>query len=293
VSLRLDMLRAAANARRRRPDVAEGVGRFLQSAAMPDGGFAGRGPASDLYYTVFGMQTMTALDAPAPADARRAYLEFFGDGAALDFVHLACLARCWALVPGGAPAQVRRAIGRRLETCRAADGGYHPTPGAAAGTAYAGFLAVGACQDVETPLPDPAGLVRGLDSLRADDGGYANLPAMPRSSTPATAAAIVALAELGESVDPAATAWLAGQMDSDGGWRAVPAAPIADLLSTATALHALATAGAALDDIRRPCRRFVESLWTDEGGFRGHWADDHVDCEYTFYGLLALGHLLD
>lgn len=293
MGLRLDMLRAAANVRRRRSDVVEGVGRFLQSAALPDGGFAGRGSASDLYYTVFGMQTMAALGVPAPADAGRAYLESFGDGAALDFVHLACLARCWALVPGGAPAQVRSAIGRCLETCHATDGGYHPTPGAAAGTAYAGFLAVGAYQDIETPLPDPAGLVRALRSLRASDGGYANLPAIRQSSMPATAAAIVALAELGEPLDPAATAWLAGQIDSDGGWRAMPAAPLPDLLSTATALHALATAGATLDAIRRPCRRFVESLWADKGGFRGHWTDEQIDCEYTFYGLLALGHLLD
>lgn len=27
------------------------------------------------------------------------------------------------------------------------------------------------------------------------------------------------------------------------------------------------------------------------GGFHGHWADDHLDVEYTSYALLALGHL--
>ena len=27
------------------------------------------------------------------------------------------------------------------------------------------------------------------------------------------------------------------------------------------------------------------------GGFHGNWSDDYLDCEYTFYGLLALGHL--
>jgi hypothetical protein len=35
----------------------------------------------------------------------------------------------------------------------------------------------------------------------------------------------------------------------------------------------------------------VDTLWSAEGGFHGHWADDHLDAEYTFYGLLALGHL--
>jgi hypothetical protein len=39
------------------------------------------------------------------------------------------------------------------------------------------------------------------------------------------------------------------------------------------------------------CLDFVDSLWSAEGGFHGHWADDHLDAEYTYYGLLALGHL--
>jgi len=32
-------------------------------------------------------------------------------------------------------------------------------------------------------------------------------------------------------------------------------------------------------------------LWTNRGGFYGNWLDDTLDCEYTYYGLLALGHL--
>ena len=64
-----------------------------------------------------------------------------------------------------------------------------------------------------------------------------------------------------------------------------------DLLSTATALHALAAVGAPLDDLREPCLDFLDSLWDHRGGFHGSWADDALDCEYVFYGLLALGHL--
>ncbi len=64
-----------------------------------------------------------------------------------------------------------------------------------------------------------------------------------------------------------------------------------DLLSTATALHALAGLETSLDSIREPCLDFLDSLWDNAGGFHGHWADDTLDCEYTFYGLLALGHL--
>jgi prenyltransferase beta subunit len=193
----------------------------------------------------------------------------------------------------GPDEQTRRAVLARLETWRSADGGYNPAPGAAAGTAYASFLALGACEDFAARVPDETGLARSLAGLRSADGGYANTPAAARGSTAATAAAIVTLMELGQNVDRRATDWLLAQHAPEGGFRAIPAAPIPDLLSTATALHALARAGVSLDEIRQPCREFVEGLWADDGGFRGHWADDATDCEYTFYGLLALGRLAE
>ena len=43
--------------------------------------------------------------------------------------------------------------------------------------------------------------------------------------------------------------------------------------------------------IKESCLNFIDSLWTNEGAFHGNWTDDVVDCEYTFYGILALGHL--
>ncbi len=64
-----------------------------------------------------------------------------------------------------------------------------------------------------------------------------------------------------------------------------------DLLSTATALHAVAGMGVDLAPIREACLDFIDSLWCSEGAFQGHWADTQLDCEYVFYGLLALGHL--
>ena len=77
----------------------------------------------------------------------------------------------------------------------------------------------------------------------------------------------------------------------EGGFFAVPAAPIPDLLSTATALHALRSMGASLDAVREPCLDFIQLLWTGGGSFCGSWADPTPDCEYTYYGLLALGSL--
>jgi len=46
-----------------------------------------------------------------------------------------------------------------------------------------------------------------------------------------------------------------------------------------------------LQPIQEACLDFVDSLWTSRGGFYGSWADGTLDCEYTYYGLLALGHL--
>jgi len=43
--------------------------------------------------------------------------------------------------------------------------------------------------------------------------------------------------------------------------------------------------------LRGPCLDFVESLRTDAGGYRGLALDEEADAEYTFYALLALGHL--
>ena len=64
-----------------------------------------------------------------------------------------------------------------------------------------------------------------------------------------------------------------------------------DLLSTAVVLHALASLERPLKKFVEPSLDFIDTLWTNRGAFHGHWADDETDCEYTFYGLLALGHL--
>jgi len=64
-----------------------------------------------------------------------------------------------------------------------------------------------------------------------------------------------------------------------------------DLLSTATALHALAGLEISVSAVKDKCLDFVDSLWTNRGGFYGSWADDTIDCEYTYYALLSLGHL--
>jgi len=267
------------------------VAAFLRQQLTAAGGFSDRAGAPDLYYTVFGLEGLIAVHHDPLSPATRSYLQTFGDGEGLDYVHLCCLARAWATITRAATGVPVSALAARIESFRTSDGGYNATPQASSGTAYAAFLALGAYQDLRVDLPDVHRLLRSLATLRSLDGAYGNQPQMPRGQTSATAAAIAVHRQLGETPDEALGDWLLARVHSQGGFTAAPDAPIPDLLSTATALHALATLQRPLDDVRDLCLDFVDTLWTNRGGFYGHWADEHLDCEYTYYGLLALGHL--
>jgi Prenyltransferase and squalene oxidase repeat len=308
VSIRLEMLRAARLAPKPLGESALLVASFLRRQQREDGGFRGRTDQSDLYYTVFGLEGLLALS-PERAQSggevfERAaiYLDSFADGAGLDFVHLCCLARCWASVNAAGRPTARSLLTNgvplleRLETFRSRDGGYNPVPGSRHGTAYAGFLALGACQDLHVSMPNPIGLARCLATLQTEEGAWSNEQAGATAraalgSTNATAAAATTLRNLGQPVSARVASWLLARAHPQGGFAAAPNVPMPDMLSTATALHALAGQQAPLGPLAEACLDFVDSLWTNEGGFYGHWQDDHLDCEYTFYALLALGHL--
>ena len=272
-------------------DAGDLVPTYLRGSVNADGGFQDRAGNSDLYYTVFGLESLLAFREEPPPGARR-YLEGFGDGASLDFVHLCSLARCWASVSADGPSpDVTAAILQHLETYRSGDGAYAVSRGEPHGTIYASFLALGAAQDLRADVPNRERLLECVIARRAVDGGYANHPGAVEGSTPATAAAVMLLRHLDANADPSASDWLLARCHRDGGFFAAPGAPIPDLLSTATALHALAALHTSFDHLREPCLDFLDSLWTSRGGFFGSWPDDTLDCEYTYYGLLALGHL--
>ena len=297
MSIRLEMLQVARLAPKiLGPDATALVANFLRTQQNPDGGFRDRKGTSDLYYTVFGLDALTALQQPFETERLRAYLQTFGEGGGLDFVHLCALARAWAALGIEAlPAVTKASLLARLGTFRARDGGFNSQSGKERGTAYSAFLGLAAYQDLRVPLPEPLELVRSLKFLETEDGAWTNevfgQGRMPVGATNATAAAVTVLRNLNQPVNSAVGEWLLAQVHPPGGFFAVPGAPIPDLLSTATALHALAGLQFPFEVIKEPCLDFVDSLWTNEGGFHGNWADDHLDCEYTCYGLLALGHL--
>jgi len=267
------------------------VAGFFRSCLNPDGGFRNRTGESDLYYTVFGLEGLIALQEPVPTDRVTPYLRRFDRLAQLDLVHLACLARCWVAVSRDLSVIPVRDILERVELHRAGDGGYALAAGADRGNAYASFLALGAYEDLQSPLPGADRLLAALAGLRAHDGGFSNVPGDTHGITTVTAAAVAAMRSLGAATDTYLGMWLLDRCHSSGGFFAGPDAPVPDLLSTATALHALSSLHVPLGGIREACLDFVDSLWTNRGAFFGTWADDEADCEYTYYALLALGHL--
>ncbi|HEY5914963.1 MAG TPA: prenyltransferase/squalene oxidase repeat-containing protein [Verrucomicrobiae bacterium] len=332
MSLRLEMLNAARLAPKVLGESTGLVRRFFLDQQHPDGGFKNRANRSDLYYLQFGLAGLAAVSELDPTgeiktrpredfvDRVTRYLTAFGDGADLDFVHLCCLARSWAalqgLVPNSVSLPALKPILGRLELHRTPDAGYNPQRGSVSGTAYGAFLALGAYQDLAACIPRPGGLASSLAALQTGDGAYTNSrePQTPTVSsfadhfsepgpepngrsrfagtTNATAAAVVVLDQLGAPVHDREREWLLARLHPGGGFLASPESPVPDLLSTATALHTLATLGIRKDTISERCLDFIDSLWTNVGGFYGHWGDQAVDCEYTFYGLLALGSLV-
>lgn len=291
MSLHLEMLQVARLAPKQLGDAADLINDFVRSSQTADGGFGDRDGNADVYYTWFGIACLIALHEPLPEDGLRRFTTELADGEGLDFVHLTSLIRCRASLSEPISDAESAAFAARLEAFRAEDGGFHHAElGNPVTSAYGAMLGLGALQDLGRE--HQAGpLAHVLSCMQTADGAYANEPGMPIGSTNATAAAITTLRNLGIDVSQPAADWLFARHYARGGFFAVPAAPIPDLLSTATALHALSGMRQDLRRVREPCLDYLDSLWTSQGGFFGHWAEEALDCEYSYYGLLALGHL--
>ena len=291
MSLRLEMLQVARLAPSLLGEEASGlVETFVRTQQHPKGGFCDReGQNPDLYYTVFALDTLTALQAALPQETLR-FLEQEEATGEPDFVHLCSLARCLSCFPqrhGQVPE-----ILAEIEAFRSQDGGYSQTK-EGMGSAYACFLAYGAYSDHGMDVPDAGGVVECLGSLFQKSGAWSNDAMIPVANVPASAAAIAVLRNLGGLIpEETVVAFMRGCFHAEsGGFTPFQGAPLPDLLSTAVALHALDGLQCPLEEIKDPCLDYLDTLWTAEGGFHGSWEDDVLDLEYTYYGLLALGHL--
>ncbi len=264
---------------------------FVMGQFNPDGGFRGRSIESDLYYAVFGLECARALDLELPAPAVAGFLRRCAQ-AEIDFVHLTCLIRCAEILGWGAGLDAMVRWKERLAAHVCKEGGFHRSPGRLSGSIYDSFLGMLAWEAFAEPLPDGRKMVDCLGRLRKRSGGFVNDDGLGTPTTPVTAAALVLHAELGCPEPPGSREWMLSRLCPKGGFRAAALVPVPDLLSTATALHAARTQGWIHCVPADRCLEFVESLWDESGGFGGHALDRRPDCEYTFYGLLALGSLV-
>jgi hypothetical protein len=291
MSFRLEMLQVARLAPKLLGESAPLVADFFKSRLHPEGGFMDRGDKPDLYYSVFGIEGLIALQDSTPLDATRNWLRRFTSGEGLDFVHLCCLARCLAGMNEVISPALKQDLTSRIEAYRTPDGGYHQAPSRKNGSAYGCLIAWGCYQDLGLLPPDPLNIARCMDSLETPDGAWSNEPGLSIGSTTATSAMLSLYRHMQIPAPAASVEWLVRQCLPVGGFLAVPGAPLPDLLSTAVALHALSNQAEAIVRVKEPCLDFIDSLWSAAGGFHGNWADDILDPEYTYYGLLALGHL--
>jgi len=310
MSIESEMLEAARRGGRLLGKPLAGMESFLLGRICDDGGFASPAGSTDLYYTMFGIESMAAIGVGVPGEKLRPYLDAFGTGDTLDLVHLACLVRCLRQLEkkgtrcqlgGRLPACTSRAkhkpaglavkaprLAENIEKFRAEGGGYSHLPACGPATAYGCFLAAGAYQDLGLEIPRPGGIAAKIGGMLREDGSYGNVTTAA-GTTPSTAAAVTALAALGQRPPDKTARWLLERRCNEGGFTAAAGLPQPDLLSTAVTLHALWVIGgpSGPDD---KTRAFVLDHRTEGGGFHGG-PGSVEDCEYTFYGLLALGHL--
>ncbi|MBN2450895.1 MAG: hypothetical protein JXR77_10930 [Lentisphaeria bacterium] len=285
-----DLARTAARTRRLlAPEAVARVAAFTQTCRTQEGAFRGRGPASDLYYTLFGLAVLRALRCGVLSRDLAAYLDRqpLGD---LDLVHLASLVQCRRLLhPLGVSRRFRDDAMTALARFLTPDGGFSEVSGHTRSTAYGTYLGVLAYEILGCRLPDPgATAVAACRHLMPAPGGAP----LSGSLNALCSAALVAHALCGRLALDRIAAAIHGFRDFEGGYRAHASAPCPDLLSTAVAAFALKRFGVPL---RGPdavaTASFVQGLWHENGGFLG-WLDDRTaDCEYTFYALLALGAL--
>ncbi|MEX2114572.1 MAG: prenyltransferase/squalene oxidase repeat-containing protein [Pirellulales bacterium] len=296
--------------------LAEGLGRlpdawrrrhaeYLLAAQRPDGGFAGREGASDLYYTSFGLRSLALLGQldGDPAARATAFLKArLADNVPIvDFLSLIYSAKMLELAAGldvfaAQPAGWQQSVAAALEPLRRADGGYAKTDAGQASSVYHSFLVVLCQQLIKQPTPDPQKLVEFVRARRREDGGFVEMNVMKRSGTNPTAAA-VGLLSIFDALDEATRAdtgeFLAEMQTDEGGLRANTRIPIADLLSTFTGMLTLADLGQADQIDRAAARRYVDQMQLSSGGYRGAEWDPAHDVEYTFYGLGATALLAD
>jgi hypothetical protein len=292
MSLKLQMLQVATLAPRTLGESTDLVCEFIHSQRLQNGAFKNRAGAGDLYYTLFGIECMRALKVDIDANQISEYCASFEKPENLDLIHLCCLIRTWSNVDHHfMSSPLRSKILKCIDTYTTEDGGYSIHKNSKIGSAYAAFMVIDAMQSLQVDPKEYHHLIQSIHNALCENGGYALQKDMPMPTTPTTAASLVTLKYFNQSIHSKSIDWLKSMAHPQGGFRAGDGVIVPDLLSTATALHTLSALQVDYEDLKEPCLDFIDSLWTNKGGFYGTWEDEYLDVEYLFYALLALGHL--
>lgn len=271
--------------------------KFLLAQQRPDGGFAGREGAGDLYYTGFGLRGLGMLGElhGPPAERAAGFLQtkLNAEVPIVDFLSLiygAMLLKTSAGIDvfAGSHADWPLQVSAALERFRRPDGGYAKTDEGQSSSTYHTFLVVICNQLIGRPIVGPEEIVNFVRSRRREDGGFVEIGPMTRSGTNPSAAAAALLRLLDgydDVVRESLIDFLLDAQTDEGGFRANTRIPTADVLSTFTALLTLGDLK-MLPEIDLPAaRRYLQSMELPEGGYLGGVWDGGTDVEYTFYGL--------
>jgi geranylgeranyl transferase type-2 subunit beta len=248
---------------------------FLASKQMPDGGFSGRRPGSDPYYTDFALRALAALKPECERFTGAAgYLRNINEpprGVTDSFSRLSC-------------ARTLSTFGLHIEVDTDA---IHAALEKAGPTPYDTFLSA-LCRQMlgEEPFQGerPYELLRPFE---CPDGGFAQAVGETAGQTNATAAAVGALViggDLSEAAAQGASRFLLAMQAPGGGIMYRAGAPEPDLLSTFTALVTLTDLGTADRADLAGLGRFLRAMSKKKGGFRASASDPQADVEYTYYG---------
>lgn len=266
---------------------------YIQSQEVRSGGFMDKAGKPDLYYTFFGLMSALALGMTVNVGQHKIFLKKF-DIQQLNLPHFVAYTQSVKLLKAFS-------IPGFLRNYAAGIASFF------AGNADINDLKVLMSDKSRVPMNDPCSpysvflsaiVTGGTDSglsewVRNDaseyitsSGGWSNIRKGTSPALNATVSGLMMLYLIGKPIDTHAIEWLVNQQDPSGGFFAVPGAPVPDLLSTATALLVL---NICRTKARYPVTEFIQMHWRENGGFAGIFSDENSDCEYTFYGLTALG----
>ena len=271
----------------------EQIRSYISSRLTAHGGFANRKGEADLYYTVFGLVCAVILDIDLSTDKLEEFVGEFNPEQ-LSMVDLCCYVKCRAVLNFINGENFDNTI---VDKCLNSIKKFH-TPngsfsydGKGSGFPYAQFLALNFYQDLGIDLPSKEKFFKSLDNYRTEQGAFCNPDSGDEPMLLSTVAAIHVIRYLTGEVDALAMQWLTGQYRNVGGFCAAVNSQLPDMLSTAVAVFTLSICGYPLDAWQDTIHQFIDDHWDDCGGFRATILDDTCDCEYTYYGLLALGSI--